>query len=95
MQHFVIGRQNLKHYSFHFFHVYRYRRLKHRSAPCRAGFLLEEGVDPVYALGFSLLAAFCVDLIFLSQVAFVFKTVEQEAVSACFGLFFQNKNGIV
>lgn len=51
-------------------------------------FLPEEGVDPVYALGFSLLAAFCVDLIFLSQVAFVLKTLEQEAVSVCFGFFF-------
>lgn len=51
----------------------------------------------MYALGFSLLAAFCVDLVFLSQVTFVFKTLEQEAVSVCFGFFFffQNKNGIV
>lgn len=78
----------MKHCRFLFFHVYRHRRVKHRPGSCRAGFLLEEGVDPMYALGFSLLAAFCVDLIFLSQVAFVFKTLEQEVVSVCFGLFF-------
>lgn len=88
MQHFVIGRQSLKHYRFLFLHVYRHRRLKHRSGSCRTGFLLEEGVDPMYALGFSLLAAFCIVLIFLSQVAFVFKTLAQEAVSVCFGLVF-------
>lgn len=69
--------------------MFRHRRLKHRSGSCRTGFfLLEEGVDPMYALGFSLLAAFCVDFTFFSQVAFVLKTLEQEVVSVCFGFCF-------